>query len=214
MVECPGRSDCEELERRFARQARQPIKGPSGRRPDLTASPMIRLVDSTASVALRTASVASANIVGASGPDASPSPAIYASHENSLPLIPRPKRCSLQPGRSARRCRAIRRLKWGATPPSAPAWPHAPPTAATRNRADQVPGHRSNRAATRCDQINRLPLVVVRKRPTLTFFHPTPPGSLSLLQVSVNSGEVQDEHTNALVTAPSCNFGSWNRTSG
>src|SRR6266404_3335958 len=51
-------------------------------------------------------------------------------------------------------------------------------------------GHRSDRAATRCDQINRLPLVVVRKRPTLTSFHPTPPGSPSLLQVSISSEEV------------------------
>jgi hypothetical protein len=40
-------------------------------------------------------------------------------------------------------------------------------------------------------QIDRLPLVVVRKRPTLTCFHPTPPGSPSLLQVSINSEEVQ-----------------------
>jgi hypothetical protein len=39
-------------------------------------------------------------------------------------------------------------------------------------------------------EINRLPLVVVRKRPTLTSFHPTPPGSSSLLQVSINSEEV------------------------
>src|ERR1700676_2658578 len=51
-------------------------------------------------------------------------------------------------------------------------------------------GHRSDRAATRCYEINRLPLVVVRKRPTLTSFHPTPPGSPSLLQVSINSEEV------------------------
>jgi hypothetical protein len=36
-----------------------------------------------------------------------------------------------------------------------------------------------------------LPLVVVRKRPTLTCFHPTPPGSPSLLQVFINSEEVQ-----------------------
>ncbi|WP_225142901.1 hypothetical protein, partial [Bradyrhizobium sp. BRP20] len=39
-------------------------------------------------------------------------------------------------------------------------------------------------------EINRLPLVVIRKRPTLTSFHPTPPGSSSLLQVSINSEEV------------------------
>ena len=45
-------------------------------------------------------------------------------------------------------------------------------------------GHRSDRAATRCDQIYCLPLVIARKRPTLTSFHPTPPGSSSLLQVS------------------------------
>src|SRR5882724_7189092 len=54
----------------------------------------------------------------------------------------------------------------------------------------KFPGHRSDRAATQCNQINRLPLVVVRKRPTLTSFHPTPPGSQSLLQVSINSEEV------------------------
>jgi hypothetical protein len=53
-------------------------------------------------------------------------------------------------------------------------------------------GHRSDRAATRCDQINRLPLVVVRKRPTVTYFHPTPPGSSSPLQVSISSEDVQD----------------------
>src|SRR5207237_6998930 len=52
-------------------------------------------------------------------------------------------------------------------------------------------GHRSDRAAARRDQINRLPLVVVGKRPTLTSFHPTPPGSSSLLQVSISSEEVQ-----------------------
>src|SRR5579859_5024271 len=52
-------------------------------------------------------------------------------------------------------------------------------------------GYRSDRTATRCDQINGLPLVVVRKRPTLTSFHPTPPGSSSLLQVSISSEEVQ-----------------------
>ena len=33
--------------------------------------------------------------------------------------------------------------------------------------------------------------LLTRKRPTLTSFHPTPPGSLSLLQVSINSEEVQ-----------------------
>jgi uncharacterized small protein (DUF1192 family) len=38
-----------------------------------------------------------------------------------------------------------------------------------------------------------LPLVVVRKRPTLTSFHPTPPGSSSLLQVSISSEEVHVE---------------------
>src|SRR5437899_6755434 len=51
-------------------------------------------------------------------------------------------------------------------------------------------GHRPDRTAARSHQINRLPLVVVRKRPPLTTFHPTPPGSSSLLQVSINSEEV------------------------
>src|SRR6267378_7304335 len=52
-------------------------------------------------------------------------------------------------------------------------------------------GYRPDRTAARSNQIDRLPLVVVRKRPTLTCFHPTPPGSSSLLQVSINSEEVQ-----------------------
>jgi hypothetical protein len=82
---------------------------------------------------------------------------------------------------------------WGAAPqPSGLAQPHAtPPSAATRNRAGQVPCHRSDRATARSDQIDRLALVVVCKRPALTYFHPTPPGSPSLLQVSINSEEVQ-----------------------
>jgi hypothetical protein len=65
------------------------------------------------------------------------------------------------------------------------------PTAAIRNRAAKFLGHRSDRASTRCDQINRLPFVVVRKRPTLTSFHPTPAGPSSLLQLSISSDEVQ-----------------------
>src|ERR1700751_3872051 len=73
--------------------------------------------------------------------------------------------------------------------PPCPTLPYPPP----QHRIAQTKflGHRSDRAATRCDQINRLPLVVVRKRPTLTPFHPTPPGSSSLLQVSISSEEVQ-----------------------
>src|ERR1700731_1220453 len=55
-------------------------------------------------------------------------------------------------------------------------------------------GHRSDRATARSHQINGLPLIVVRKRPTLTSFHSTPPGSPSLLQVSINSEEVQLAH--------------------
>src|SRR6201999_1668487 len=51
-----------------------------------------------------------------------------------------------------------------------------------------------NRAAARSHQIDRLPLIVVRKRPTMTSFHPTPPGSPSLLQVSINSEEVHPPH--------------------
>src|ERR1700738_5124736 len=97
-------------------------------------------------------------------------------------------------------------LSGAAPPPSAPAPPHvAPPTAPPRLQPGptllhpppqhgiaqaKFLGHRSDRAATRCNQINGLPLVVVRKRPTLTYFHPTPPGSQSLLQVSINSEEV------------------------
>src|SRR6516162_7545270 len=74
---------------------------------------------------------------------------------------------------------------WSAAPPPpAPARPHvALPTAATRNRARQVPWPpiRSSGHSIGSDQ--PLPLVVVCKRPTLTSFHPTPPGSSSLLQV-------------------------------
>src|SRR2546429_7483011 len=57
-------------------------------------------------------------------------------------------------------------------------------------------GHRPDRAAARSHQIDRLPLIVLRKRPALTSFHPTPPGSSSLLQVSINSEEV---HFDALL---------------
>ncbi|MEY9266809.1 hypothetical protein ABIF23_006204 [Bradyrhizobium elkanii] len=67
-------------------------------------------------------------------------------------------------------------------------------------------GHRSDRAPARRYEVNRLPLVVVRKRPTLTSFHPTPPGSSSLLQVSINSEEVQScsLHSRAACLGASC----------
>lgn len=39
-------------------------------------------------------------------------------------------------------------------------------------------------------QFNGLALVVFRERPTLTHFHSTPPGSRSLLQVSIHWEEV------------------------
>lgn len=42
-------------------------------------------------------------------------------------------------------------------------------------------GHRADRATTRINQINRLPLVILGKRPPLRFLHPTPPSSPSLL---------------------------------
>src|SRR6202453_4046997 len=79
------------------------------------------------------------------------------------------------------------------------------PTAQHRIAQAKFLGHRSDQAATRCDQINRLPLVVVRRRPTLTSFHPTPPGSSSLLQVSISSEEVQGvfgERPGSLATGP------------
>src|SRR6185312_14735959 len=57
-------------------------------------------------------------------------------------------------------------------------------------------GYRSDRAATRCDQINRLSLVVVRKRSSLTSFHQTPLGSPSLLQVSTELEEAQSMQPN------------------
>ena len=52
-------------------------------------------------------------------------------------------------------------------------------------------GHRPDRPAARSHQIDRLPLVVVRKRPTFSSFHWAPLGSASLLQVSTNSEEAQ-----------------------
>src|ERR1700722_16146778 len=81
---------------------------------------------------------------------------------------------------------------WGAaTLPSAPAWSHVVlPTDAIRNHVGQVPCPpiRSSDHSMPPDQ--PLALVVVRKRPTLTSFHPTPPGSSSLLQMSISSEEV------------------------
>src|SRR6267378_8445098 len=83
------------------------------------------------------------------------------------------------------RCRAPRRRR---RLPPGPTLLYPPPQHGIAQA--KFLGHRSDRAATRCDQINRLPLVVVRKRPTSTSFHPTPPGSSSLLQVSISSEEV------------------------
>src|ERR1700692_1827786 len=80
---------------------------------------------------------------------------------------------------------------WGAAPPPSPGSTLLPPTPQHGIAQAKFLGHRSDRAATRSHQIDRLPLVVVRKRPTLPSFHPTPPGSSSLLQVSINSEEVQ-----------------------
>jgi hypothetical protein len=83
------------------------------------------------------------------------------------------------------RCRAPRRRR---RLPPGPALFH--PTPQHRVAQAKFLRHRPDRATTRCDQINRLPLVVVCERPTLTCFYSTPPGSLSLLQVSINSEEV------------------------
>src|SRR3982075_3723811 len=64
---------------------------------------------------------------------------------------------------------------WGAaTPPSALAQPHVvPPSAAKRNRAGQVPWP-PTRSSDRSKPPDRLPLIVVRNRPTLRTFHPPP----------------------------------------
>src|SRR5665213_1332359 len=82
---------------------------------------------------------------------------------------------------------------WGAAAlPSARASPHSlDPAPQYRITQAKLLGHRTDRPAARSHQINRLPLIVVRKRPTWTSFHLTPPGSASLLRVSTNSGEVQ-----------------------
>ncbi|SDF84527.1 hypothetical protein SAMN05216337_107818 [Bradyrhizobium brasilense] len=88
-------------------------------------------------------------------------------------------------GSVALRCgapRRRRRLQPG------PALLHPPPQHGIAQA--KLLGNRSDRAPARRYKINRLPLVVVRKRPTLTSFHPTPPGSSSLLRVSINSEEV------------------------
>src|SRR5258706_1837648 len=98
-------------------------------------------------------------------------------------------------------CRVIRRrqrrLRWGAPRrrrrlPPGPTLFH--PTPQYGIAKAKFLGHRPDRAVARSHQIDRLPLVVVRKRSTLTCFHPTPPGSSSLLQVSINSEEVQSDH--------------------
>ena len=71
------------------------------------------------------------------------------------------------------RCGAPRRRR--RLPPSPSQFDPAPPI---WNHAGQVP-RPPIRSSGRCDEIDRLPLVAVRKRPTLTSFHPTPPGSHS-----------------------------------
>lgn len=49
----------------------------------------------------------------------------------------------------------------------------------------------SDRSATRHQKLSRLSLVLLGKQSTLTYFHSTHPGSLSLLQVSTHSEEVR-----------------------
>src|SRR6267154_3179316 len=77
---------------------------------------------------------------------------------------------------------------------------------AAQNRIAQAKflGHRADRAAARSHQIDRLPFIVVRKRPTLTSFYSTPPGSSSLLQVSINSEEVHPGHDTVAIADRSC----------
>src|SRR5262249_60845386 len=84
------------------------------------------------------------------------------------------------------RCGAPRRRRRLA--PS-PALSHPPPQ--YRIAQPELLGYRADRAAARSHKINRLPLVIVRKRSSLTSFHQTPLGSLSLLQVSTELEEVQ-----------------------
>jgi hypothetical protein len=85
-------------------------------------------------------------------------------------------------------------------------------------RRPRAMGIRDKPIAPASDQIDRLSLVVVHKRPTLTFFHLTPPGSLSLLQVSINSEEVQNPlpgctvRRSATVRAPSKVSSRWSHT--
>src|SRR6516225_3189959 len=83
-------------------------------------------------------------------------------------------------------------LPGAAPPPSAPAEPHVVPHTSQHGIAQtKFLGNRADRATARSHQVNRLSLVVVGKRPPSTSFHPTPPGSPSLLQVSINSEEDQ-----------------------
>jgi N-terminal domain of anti-restriction factor ArdC len=84
-------------------------------------------------------------------------------------------------------------------PPSAALLHPAPQNGIAQH---QFLGHRPDRAAARSDKIDRLPLIVLRKRSTLTCFHPTPPGSTSQLQVSINSeGVHRNWHETDMPTA-------------
>src|SRR3954454_14477440 len=65
------------------------------------------------------------------------------------------------------------------------------PAAQHRVAQSELLRDRPDRSTTRYRQFNGLALVVLGERSTLTFWHSTPPGSLSLLQVSTHSEEVQ-----------------------
>src|SRR3954454_16518811 len=99
-----------------------------------------------------------------------------------LRSLVRRHRRRLRGGALRRRCRLLPELIY-------PAAPH-------RVAQTELLRDRPDRSTTRYRQFNGLALVVLGERPTLAFWHSTPPGSLSLLQVSTHSEAV---HAGAMV---------------
>jgi len=96
--------------------------------------------------------------------------------------------CRAHAQRSFSRCKRAGPGCWSGDGSAAAAWRAAPPSGArptprvihpsgaTGTRAARVHGHRTNHGRRRRNKGDRLPLIVVRKRPTSTFFHHrTPP---------------------------------------
>ncbi len=115
------------------------------------------------------------------------------SHRNSLAIVVDAQRPTHRPVKyrapcataraneqSPPRClsRAASPASWGAAPPrSAPAGPRRSHPACNTESRRPSSLHRCDRVAARCDQMDGLPVVVVRKRAELRCFHLTPRGS-------------------------------------